>query len=226
MSDKPPPTGRRPSNPAVPVAPRTSSGQGTPTARRPSSKEMRAVSASRSSPRPAPVPAKLSQRLLAQATNHGLNLWGFLRDVYDGFKRSNVYFKYRVLVVVTWGVLSVTGMGIACPSDFGDSNALGARLVVTWVADEPVYMVVNDSTDSWDDVRLVVNDQYSAAATRIPPGKELTIGAKKLIDESGRPAPANLQVTKLVLKASDEKVDLVREGKLVRDGKPAVPPRP
>src|SRR5262249_51969641 len=143
-----------------------------------------------------------------------LNAWSLVREGYEGFQRSSLYFKYRVLIVATWGVLSFTGMGVACTAGFGNRNALGARLVVTWVNDQPVYMVVNDSEDAWEDVRLVVNDQYSAAATHIAPGAEFTIGAKKLIDETGRPAPGNIQVQKLVLKASDEKVELVKDGKL------------
>lgn len=199
-----------------PGGPRAAGGAGAAGARRPSG-EVR-MSAARTAQKPAAQ--TWQKRLWDLVTDVALNVWGITKETYEGFQRSNLYFKYRVFIVAGWVFLSASGMGVACSGGWGDSNALGARLVVSWVNDQPVYMVVNDSNDAWEDVRLVVNDQYSAAAVRIPPGAELTIGAKKLIDETGRPAPATLQVRKLVLKSANEKVDLVKDGQM------PLPPRP
>jgi hypothetical protein len=175
---------------------------------------MRAVSAARAAPvNKRKGPERFHQALAREATNQLLNVWGVIRDLYDGFRRSDAYAKYRILIVMAWAVLSVTGMGVSCAGGSGDSNALGARLVVSFVNGEAVYMVLNESSDVWEDVRLVVNDRYSAAVTRVAPGAEVTLGAKKLIDESGKPAPPDLQVSKLLLKTSDDQTVLVRDGK-------------
>jgi hypothetical protein len=160
-----------------------------------------------------PTPRQRFERLLAKTVDAGLNLLGILRELYQGYQRSNTFFKYRVLVVASWAVLSLGGVAAAFHNGAAESNALGARMVVSSVADEPVYMIVNESNDAWQDVRLVVNERFSAAAIRVAPGGELTIGIRKLIDETGRPAPENLHVDKMTLKTSDDSVDLVREGR-------------
>src|SRR5262249_19018469 len=133
--------------------PRNTASGATVAARGPISKETRAVSASRAKPKAPAAKATLKARALEKATDLALNAWSLLREGYQGFQRSSLYFKYRVLIVATWGVLSFTGMGVACSAGLGSRNALGARLVVSWVNDQPVYMVVNDSEDVWEDVR-------------------------------------------------------------------------
>ena len=137
-------------------------------AAKPPSSQNRAVSAARASPLAAP-PRRITGEMMRVATaDTALNAAGVLRDTWDDFKTSDRYFKYKALVIFCWLALSVTSVGVACPSSgFGSTNDVGARLVVAGEANAPIYMVKNDSPDTWQDVEMLVNGKYRSTASAI-----------------------------------------------------------
>jgi hypothetical protein len=175
--------------------------------------DRRAVSAARTTPL-APEARRISgEQLKAGATDTALNAAGILRDVWEDFKSSDRFFKYKALVLVLWLGLSVTSVGVACPSSGGASNAIGARLVIAGDAKSPVYMVKNDGSEAWQDVEVLVNGKYRSTAAQVDPNREMTISPVVLFDESGNRAPSNLQIVEISVQVgTEEKVGLLQGG--------------
>ena len=152
------------------------------------------------------------------AADAALNVVGVLRDLWGDFRRSDRWFKYKAAIVGTWLLLSAVGVGVACPGGFGGSNTLGARVVRSQVLDTPVFMIVNESGEAWEDVVVVVNDTYRAAVPRVSadhPDNNFTVESRKLLGEGGAPAPADLEVTKLQVRTSRGRADLIVDGREV-----------
>jgi hypothetical protein len=151
------------------------------------------------------------------AAEAALNVVGVLRDLWADFRRSDRWFKYKAAIVGAWLLVSIAGVGVACPGSFG-GNTLGARLVRSQVLDTPVFMIVNESGDAWEDVIVVVNDRYRAAVPRVSPDhpdNNFTLETRKLLGEGGAPAPADLEVTKLQVRTSRGRADLIVDGREV-----------
>lgn len=186
------------------------------TRRTASADRLRALSAARMQPvkeRPSPK-GPVSARLKEGAAETALNVAGILRDLWADFRSSDQFFKYKAGIVAAWVLLSTAALFVACPSS-GPTNEIGARVVVTQVAGSPVYMVVNDSGDAWEDVVVVVNDQYRAAVGRVAAEhlkNNLTLEPKKLLAEGGQPAPRDLRAVKIEVKTASGRAELVDRG--------------
>lgn len=207
MSDAPKGPPRTVSNPGT--TPRTTSGEA-----------FKVMSAQRMAPlsQPGEAHGPLSSRLKEGAADTALNVVGILRDLWDDFRSSDQFFKYKALILATWILLSGAGFVVACPPSGGPSNNIGARLVTTKVLDTPVFMIVNESGEAWEDVVVVVNNQYRAAVARVShehPDNNLTLEPKKLLGAQGQPAPSDLRVTNLQVRTSEGKADLIVGGQNV-----------
>jgi hypothetical protein len=172
----------------------------------------RVVSAARMAPLAETGRRNTGEYLRAGAAETVLNGAGLLRDVWDDFKSSDRYFKYKAMVLVSWLFLTVTSVGIACPTSGFQTNAFGARLVVAGDAATPIYMVKNDGTDPWQDVEVLVNGQYRSTAAQVDAQREITLSPVILYDASGARAPSNLQITEIVVQVADDKVVLLEGG--------------
>jgi hypothetical protein len=152
------------------------------------------------------------------ATEAALNVAGVLRDLWADFRGSEKWFKYKAAILGAWLLLSAAGFAVACPGELGPKNNIGARLVRTHVLDTPVFMIVNDSGEPWEDVVVVVNDTYQASVRRVSadhPDNNLTLEPRKLLGEGGAPAPGDLEVTKLQVRTSEGRADLIVDGRAV-----------
>ena len=179
---------------------------------RPSKPSNRAISAARASPLRAP-PRRVTGEFLATATHDtALNAAGLLRDVWDDFKSSDRFFKYKAMVLVSWLVLTVTSVGIACPTSGLRTNSFGARLVVAGDANAPIYMVKNDSTEPWQDVEVLVNGEYRSTAAQVDAQREITLSPVVLYNSAGVRAPADLRITQIDVQIADDKVTLLQGG--------------
>ena len=175
--------------------------------------QKRAVSAARLAPVPDTSPRISGERLRAGATETMLNGAGLLRDVWDDFKSSDRYFKYKAMVLVSWLVLTVTSVGIACPSKGFRTNSFGARLVVAGDASSPIYMVKNDSAEPWQDVEVLVNGQYRSTAAQVDAQREITLSPVILYNAAGVRAPADLRISEIVIQIGDDKVSVLEGGR-------------
>ncbi len=170
----------------------------------------RVVSAERVVPRAEPAPRINADRLRESAVDTMLNGAGLLRDVWDDFKSSDRYFKYKAVVLACWLVLTVTSIGVACPTSGSRTNSFGARLVVAGQASAPVYMVRNDSKEAWHDVEVLVNGEYRSTAAQVNADREITLSP--LYTSTGSKAPADLRITEIEVQIGDEKVSLLQGG--------------
>ena len=180
---------------------------------KPPSIEPRRISAERMTPLPQGPRRATGEHLALVTKDTALNVAGILRDVIDDFKSSDRYFKYKAAVLVCWLGLSVTSIGVACPSS-GTGNSIGARLVIAGEAAAPIYMVKNDSTAPWQDVEVLVNGTYRSTAAQVDAnGGEITLSPVVLYDAAGTRAPANLKITEISVQVGpDDKVALLKGG--------------
>lgn len=170
------------------------------------------VSAARIAPLEAPARRITGEYLRAGATETVLNGAGLLRDTWDDFKSADRFFKYKAAVLVCWLALSVTSVGVACPTSAFQTNSFGARLVVAGEARSPIYMVKNDSTEAWQDVEVLVNGEYRSTAAQIDAQREITLSPVVLYNSAGTRAPAELRITEIVVQIADEQVSLLEGG--------------
>ncbi len=156
----------------------------------------------------------LKDRIRAQATDTALNVFSIVRESWEGFKSADRFLKFRVLIMAAWVVISIGTLFVACPGAVRSRNSLGAQLVVTTVADHPVYMVKNEGKRPWREVVVVVNKRFRAAAEQVEPGSNLTFGPNQLLGENGIIAPADLEMAELELRTSEGSAKLLEGGQL------------
>ena len=80
-------------------------------------------------------------------------------------------------------------------------------------ASAPIYMVKNDSPETWQDVEVLVNGKYRSTASQIASNHEITLSPIILYDEAGTRAPNGLKITDINLKiGAEEGVPLLQNG--------------
>jgi len=224
--DLPPPPPSHPEAKALPAASDSSGleldrpAKAPPPAPRPSNPNFKpanraVLSASRLQPVPEPKGRITGERLREGASDVVLNGVSILGDVVEDFRRSDRFFKYKAMVLGIWVLLSVTSFMVACPGG-GSTNSFGARLVVAGSANEPIYMVKNDSDHQWDNVEVTVNGHWHATAAQIEPNREWVLSPVLLFDGDGRPAGSDLKVTDIEVKVGDDAVPVYRHGQPVQ----------
>lgn len=172
-------------------------------------------SAARSQPLPEEPRTTLSkERLREGALDVLLNAVSILKELVEDFKSSNRFFKYKAGIVGGWLLLTVTSVGVACPGA-GGGNDLGASLVIAGDANAPVFMVRNGTDVAWRDVVITVNGVYRSTTTVLAPHDGLTLSPVVLFDAHGTPAPRDLRITDIVVKAGvpDEGATLLERGR-------------
>lgn len=175
---------------------------------------MRVMTATREMPLPKARPeGPLGQRLASGASDLALNAASIGREALEDFRRSDRFFKYKVLIVAAWAVLSTTSMGIACQGAGDPTLDFGAKVVVL-TGQRPAVMISNKSDEPWLDVTLIVNGDYRASVARVEPGKDVTITPKQLLGPDGKVAPADLVFRHVVMRTDDGKATLVEDGKV------------
>jgi hypothetical protein len=138
-----------------------------------------------------------------------------MKEGFQGFLKTNRYFKYKALVVAVW--LAFGGVGAAITfrgtGDHSEEN-LGARLKMNSDPDHPAFMFVNDGDAPWQNVVVVINGQWRTTISRVEPGADFTVTPKHLVGREGVPAPSNLHATDVVLKSKHGEAVLMKDGHL------------
>jgi hypothetical protein len=178
----------------------------------------RTVSAARSDPLPLDEDGlPLQSRLRDGAESTALNVVAILRETWEDFRNADRYFKYKAAILAAWAVLSLVGVGVACPGTpvvTRSNSSLGARLVVGEETEHPAYVLSNESDRAWEDVVVVVNHTYRAAISHVEPKAFVTITPKQLMGDNGKLAPFNLRATDLELHTRKGNVVLLERGEL------------
>ncbi|MBL9037624.1 MAG: hypothetical protein JNG84_03815 [Archangium sp.] len=154
-------------------------------------------SAYRTQPLPALAPEKkLSKAALKEgAIDTLLNSVSVLAELVEDFRSSDRFFKYKAMVLGTWLFLSLSTFAVACPSQ-GPANDIEAHLVVVKnTSSTPIYMVKNNSVETWNDVEVIVNGVYRSTTAQVPSSDSIGLSPAVLFDAEGQHAPASLSVS-------------------------------
>ena len=159
----------------------------------------------------APLPA----RLRSGATSTALNVVAILRETWEDFRNADRYFKYKALILASWAVLSLVGVGVACPGpSVHHDTSLGARLVLGDLTDRPALVLHNESDVAWQDVLIVVNSRYRAAISHVEPHAFITVTPRQLMGDNGKLAPSDLRATDVELRTRKGSALLLQNGEL------------
>lgn len=165
-------------------------------------------SAARAQPLPEHKQKLSTERLREGALDTLLNGFSILGEVIDDFKKSDRFFKYKALVIGLWLTLAALAFAHLLSSEA--PNELDALLVVSGDSAAPIYMVKNQSADTWEDVELIVNGTYSTTLARIAGGGgNSVISQRGLFDEQGKPAPAHLRIIDITVKVRAPRAEVV-----------------
>lgn len=173
------------------------------------------VTAMRSDQPPPEPPKPLGERLKNGAIDLGYLLLGRAKDEVRDFKGQDRFFKYKAGIVALYVVLSVTSFAVACPGSTLKTRDLGAQIVVGGNRDAPVWLIKNESDDAWEDVRVIIDGRYRAAAGLVGARKNLVVTPRQLISDDGSPVPSDLRASHLELKTDDGDVVLIERGKVL-----------
>ncbi len=169
-------------------------------------------SASRAQPLPSgPAGKKLTKAKLQEGfVDTLLNSVSILAEMMEDFKNSDRFFKYKAGVLGAWLFLSLSSFAVACPGQ-GPSNDIDATLVVT---PAKVYMVKNSSTETWVQVKVIVNNQYISTLNEVRPSGDITLSPAVLYDTSGTHAPSDLVIHDIVVDVEEPsaQVHLLKNG--------------
>ncbi|MBI3181971.1 MAG: hypothetical protein HYZ28_07485 [Myxococcales bacterium] len=150
-------------------------------------------------------------RLKESAADTLLNAVAILKEVWEDFRSSDRFFKYKAAIIASWVALSTTTFFVACPSA-GVSDDIGASLVAREQHGRLAVSVKNESKDTWNDVLVVVNGAYRAVHPPVEPGGMLTVTPKLLATQDGQPPPADLKVVDLEVSTSEGSTTLLKGG--------------
>ncbi len=162
----------------------------------------------------APAAKKLTKAKLQEGfVDTLLNSVSILSEMMEDFRNSDRYFKYKAGVLAGWLFLTVSSFGVACPGQ-GPSNDIDAHLIVTNGTHGPVYMVKNDSQETWLSVKVVVNSMYVTTMNQIEPNGGIVLGASVIYDTNNVRAPDNLVITDIVVDVAEPsgQVHLLKNG--------------
>ncbi len=186
---------------------------------RPSSPRLQSVqSAARAQPLGEENQKLTGKRLREGASDTLLNSFSILGEVVEDFRSSDRFFKYKAMVISLWFLLAIGSFGVACPTT-GPSNDINAVLVVGGDGPSRVYMIKNESAETWQDVEIVVNGTYRSTMSQLPgEGGNATLSSAVLFDDKGQRAPSALNITDIVVKVREPEgeVSLLRGGAVVQ----------
>ncbi len=116
----------------------------------------------------APGPRPRNEAIQEALLDALLNARAIALELVADFKASDRYFKYKAAIVVSWVLLSLLTIGIACPSaDVSPKNSLDARAWVQKVdaLDRKITAIAleNESKDDWGVMILKLDNAFTAA---------------------------------------------------------------
>lgn len=161
------------------------------------------MNAARAEQAPVQRQALNKEVLAAGATDTALNAISVVKETWADFKSQSRHFKLKVAIIGSWILLSATSFALAFPPSTSANNNIRAQLVVAGEATRPVYMVRNDSTDTWKDVKITVNGTYWVSLPQMDPNGDFTLSAKVLKGAGGTQAPPSLRITRIELSSSE-----------------------
>lgn len=180
--------------------------------RTPTNPGMRAMSAARAEPlQKEKAEGPLGKRLAGEASNHLLNGVSILKELVADFRQRDRFFKYKASIIAGWLAMTAVSFVIACPGSPDQTGDMDARLVLSDKLDRPSLTIFNESDEPWEDITVIVNNQYRGAVPSVGPGEFMTITPKQLMGSNGTAAPADLRFQSLKMLSRDDSADLTED---------------
>jgi hypothetical protein len=130
-----------------------------------------------------------------------LDLWGSVRSsalqLFEDFRKSNKYFKYKTAVIAGYVVIAVLTLVIFIPG--GELNQIDAEVTLNKaeIIGGRYFLVSNLSTKEWKDISLTLNNTYTARHDSLGGGKKMPFYLSAFVDRMSRPPSVKIVVQTL-----------------------------
>jgi len=141
-------------------------------------------------------------------------IWGWILDVFDAisrfianfvddFKDSNRYFKIKVGLITGYVGVSLATVLVFIPP--GELNEIDAevRISKTEIVGGKYFMVANQSSDTWENIVLRLNDRYTISWPRLRPGKKKAFFFNRFKGQRAKAPREDIRVEKLRIECSE-----------------------
>ena len=126
----------------------------------------------------------------------------FSEDRIIEFKRSSKYFKWKLSIVAAYLFISILTYVIFVPA--GELNQIDAEVSVrgTFLFGKH-FVVANQGSEAWKDVKFTLNRSYLASLPKLPPQQKVVVKLLEFKDGKGLVPDKNLPLTFLRIECSE-----------------------
>jgi hypothetical protein len=126
-------------------------------------------------------------------------------DLADGYRKSNRYFRMRLVVIASWVLLSLLTLWLAARSSEPSTNALGAEVQISESLLGTQISIENTSGRMWTDVRLTLDGGWRWRTPTMREGHTEVVAASRF-EKDGAFAPSDLKPRTLTIECDQGKV--------------------
>lgn len=126
----------------------------------------------------------------------------FSEDRLTEFKRSSKYFKWKLGLLGAYLVIALLTYLIFVPA--GELNEIDAEVTLrkTFLFGKH-FVVTNQGSDAWKDVKLTLNQTYRTSLPKVPPQQKVVVKFIELKDAQGGSPGESLPLTSLRIECSE-----------------------
>jgi hypothetical protein len=130
-----------------------------------------------------------------------LDWWGlarsFVLQLVEDFRKSDKYFKYKAAVVASYVAIALLTLVIFIPG--GELNQINAEVTLSKaeIIGGRYFLVSNLSSNEWKNIKLILNQTYTAQHPSIGAGKKVPFFLSAFIDRQSKPPSVKMPVLSL-----------------------------
>ena len=132
-----------------------------------------------------------------------------VEQLWDDFKQSDRFLKYKASIVGSWLAISAATFVIISAGGqrplIDASNAIGAFAKFQRSAELGVsaLLLENHSSETWKQVAITLDGAYSSLVPRVEPGGRAVVELRKFNGATGSTPPPDLRPQKLDIRCSE-----------------------
>jgi hypothetical protein len=127
----------------------------------------------------------------------------FVRGVFDDFRDSTRFVKYKVFAIGGYVAISLVTVAVFLPP--GELNEIDAEVWLrkTEIVGGRYFKVANRSSDTWKQITVRINGTYAAQAKQLRPGSKKAFFFNQFKDKQGKAPAESMEPEALRIECSE-----------------------